>query len=168
MAATLSKGRRKLALIPKASAASANAITITILNAATWNPSDYALVEGFQLGVTGENSVDATPIGAKSTVNLPDEPTYGAEINYTRDTDTEDGDEAWAVHTGPGLEFWGVLRNVPDKYASDAWAVDDPIEVYDLTTGRPYMRNDAEVSSFHQTYQVGAGTDTRQTVKAGS
>lgn len=167
MAATLSKGRRKLALIPKASAATANDITVTVLAATTWEPSDYALVDGFTLGVTGENSVDGTPIGARNTVNIPDEPTLEASINWLRDT-VEADDLAWTTHTGAGVEFWGVLRNMPTKYSRDAWAADDDIEVYDLATGHPYMRNDAEVSSFHVTYQVGVGTDLKQTVKAGS
>lgn len=167
MAATLSKGRRKLALIPKASAATADAITTTALNAVTWEPSDYALVDGFTLGVTGENSVDATPIGARNTVNIPDEPTLEASINWMRDT-VEEEDVAWTTHSGAGIEFWGVLRNMPGKRAGDPWAADDEIEVYDLATGTPYMRNDAEVSSFHVTYQVGVGTDLKQTVKAGA
>jgi len=167
MAATLSKGRRKLALIPKASAVSADAISVTVLAAATWNPSDYALVDGFVLGVTGENSVVGTPIGARNVVNIPDDPTLEASINYLRDT-VEANDEAWAAHTGPGIEFWGVLRQMPTKYANEDWEALDDIEVYDLTTGTPYMRQDAEVSSFHVTYQVGSGTDTSQTVKAGA
>ncbi|WP_336633452.1 MULTISPECIES: phage tail tube protein [unclassified Microbacterium] len=166
MARVLSKGRRKLTFVPKSAAATAAlAVSVAKLNGAgVFDASDYALVDGFNLGFGEPVSADATPIGSSRTVNLMAEGDVNATINWLRDTVTAN-DKAWTFHLTPLTEFWAVLRNGPDL-ASKAWAVGDTVDVFDLYVTDPTDRPDAEVWSFAETYGQGSGHVRRATLVA--
>jgi hypothetical protein len=170
MARVLSKGRKKLAFIPKTLAPTAAAArSLTVLNGAgagVLYASDYALADGFQLGFGEPATADATPIGSSRTVSVVGEGELVANINFARDT-AEADDEAWIFHQTIDVPFWAVLRDGPGL-ATTAWAVDDEVDVFDLSTTDPNPRQDAEVWSFNVVYGQGVGHERRVKVTAGA
>lgn len=161
MARVLSKGRKKLAYIPKADApTAADALSVAKLNGSGVFPaSDYALADGFQLGFAEPEQVDATPVGSSRTVSIAGEGALNANVNFTRDT-VEADDKAWAFHQTVDLPFWAILRDGP-KLAVEPWAADDEVDLFDLTVTDPNPRQDAEVWSFNEVYGQGVAHERR-------
>jgi hypothetical protein len=168
MARVLSKGRKKLAFIPKSSApTAAEALKITALDAVdVFNASDYALADGFQLGFAEPAKVDATPVGSSRTVSIAGEGELNASINFTRDTEAAN-DLAWTFHQTVDMGFWAILRDGPEL-ATAPWAVDDEVDLFDLSVTDPNPRQDAEVWSFNEVYGQGVGHQRRAKLTAGA
>lgn len=166
MARVLSKGRKKLAFVPKADApTAADALSVATLDGeGVFYASDYALADGFQLGFAEPEKVDATPVGSSRTVSIAGEGELNASINFTRDT-VEAEDKAWTFHQTVDMGFWAILRDGPEL-ATAPWATDDEVDLFDLSVTDPNPRQDAEVWSFNEVYGQGVGHQRRAKLTA--
>ncbi len=166
----LSDGDDLLLWVPDGGIDDVSAPTVDELTAVgVLNISCLVTKANFQLGASGDASIDDPALCSAGSSAAPGITSYQAGMDFYRWTVTTE-DKAWTTFTGKGLG--GFLVHRIGKKHDVAIAAADPVAVYGAITGTPTpLQPDAQggFRKFHQDFFVqGEQVDERAVVAAGS
>ena len=161
----LSDAKRKLAFVPTLADKSAPTVA-ELTGAGALEISCLVKMNGFNLGASGEDSVNDPALCARGNDSAPGKVNYEASMEFFRWTTPEE-DKAWTTFTESGIGGFLVQR-IGKDFAED-FAVGDEVQVYEVITGTPRMltpdggRYEGFALSF---YVQSGGTDERAVIAA--
>ena len=164
MANMLVDGNHKVAFVP--AIVNPASPKLTELSAASALDLSFAVsMADFLLGATGEEAINDPPLASTSNDTTPGRATYEAEMNFYR-YDTVGEDKAYVTFVDKGLPGFLVRRK--GKSAKIAFAIGDPVEVFQIITGKPRpLTPQSGNEKFRLKFHVqGAGTVDRAVVVA--
>ncbi|MDR6861976.1 hypothetical protein [Phycicoccus sp. 3266] len=170
MTKMLAQANTKLLWVPDGGIADPSAPTVAELTAAgVLDLSCLVTKANYNLGPTGDESVNDPALCADGNSSVPGNTNYEAGMDFFRFTDTAE-DKAWTTFTHKGIE--GFLVERKGKRFDVAITATDEVAVYGVITGTPRnlpVPDNGGFEKFRQDFFVQSElVDSRAIVGAGA